>query len=289
MKNLTLARSIRTIACMSGCLWTAMTLAQPAAPADALRELNIMSNIFQASMTDKNNRRIGMSPPQTLYLAGQGMVFTFNLPGGNFWQNSSPGNGFANGDFNFDFDFDFDYDDNGQGVPAVKINGNNKNDTSAAANYRRQLQELNNRMRDKQEDMRDQQRKLRDMQRAQRGDSGKANTAETEKLNKSMETLGNEMQTLGNNIAQLQQEYQNERNAEAEARHKQQTGMIFDTLCKYGSTLQSLKNGEHVNVVLHNYAGNKTLVYVLDHDKLTGCKSPDALLKAANSYSMESR
>ena len=61
---------------------------------------------------------------------------------------------------------------------------------------------------------------------------------------------------------------------------------IFETLCKYGNTLKSLNSSEHVNVVLHNYRGNKTLVYVVDHDKITNCKSADSLQKTANSYRM---
>src|SRR5688572_349849 len=89
------------------------TLAQTSNYDQALRELNIMRNIFNASFEDDNNRRFNLGSGEALYLANQGMVFSFDLPGRG-WLNM-PGleklQALNGGDFDFDFDFDFDYDD----------------------------------------------------------------------------------------------------------------------------------------------------------------------------------
>ncbi len=73
-------------------------------------------------------------------------------------------------------------------------------------------------------------------------------------------------------------------NCQAEARGKQQSIIIFDTLCKYGNPLQSLQSGEHVDVVLRNFAGGKTRVIVVDAAKLKGCISGEKLQQEARSH-----
>jgi hypothetical protein len=266
--------------------------AQTAIPDGVQRELNIMEEIFTASTRDRNNRGNHISPSESLYLPGQGMLFIFNMPGG-FWN----GNGFSN-NFNGNFDFDFDFDDDNDGnhvhivtpappVPAATPAGKGGRSTAnATQNYRDKLQDLNEQMRDKQEEMRDLQRKQRELARQQRSDAAKYSQAEMDKVSKSVEKLGEEMSKLGTSINDAQKQYQQERNAEAETRGKQQAAVIFETLCKYGSTLQSLKSGEHVDLVMRNFGGNKTRVYVIEAASLKGCSSGDKLQQDAKYYSM---
>ncbi|HTQ99402.1 MAG TPA: hypothetical protein VMH83_05410 [Candidatus Acidoferrum sp.] len=295
MKTSPFALALLAVAIACGSVTSPQVRAQTVLSDDIQRELSIMENIFSAATNNKSERGNRMGPPETLYLPGQGMLFIFNLPGANWFSfNYNPGNFSIHTNGNFDFDFDGD-DDAAPAAPATPASpavpaapkGRNNAAISAAEQYRDKVQDLNDEMRDKQSDMRDLQRKMRDLQRAQRSDPGKNNQAEMDKVGKSMEKLGDEMSKLGDSIAQAQKDFEQQRNAATESRNKENIARIFDTLCKYGKTLQSLNNGEHVNLILRNgVAGGKTRLYVLDASAVKNCSAPDALLKQAKSYSM---
>jgi hypothetical protein len=65
--------------------------------------------------------------------------------------------------------------------------------------------------------------------------------------------------------------------------------MIFSTLCNYGNTLRSLANGEHVSIVLQNYADDQTQVHVFDYADFANCSSADSLRAAGVTYVQENR
>lgn len=270
-------------------LLSAAVPAQQASQEQALRELNIMRNIFDAVMEDRN-RQFRINGPDALYLAGQGMVFTFNMSNGNFF--TMPNINIYNGG-DFDFDFDFDYDDDNDD------NSNTDSNATALTYVREQqakMQEFQEQMRakqqemqDKQETMRDLQREMRDLQREQRQQSASVDDAQLDKINEQMEALGKEMETIGRSINDQQQNYRKEQNAVAETLFAQQTDLIFSTLCSYGTTLKSLGNGEHVNLVMENHNNGESKIYVIDYAKLANCSSGDQLRQSAVSYGTNSR
>lgn len=285
---------------------TLCSLAVPAAvqaqqdnQVQALRELNIMRNIFDAALeADNQQNRMRMGPPEAMYLAGQGMVFTFHLNGTsgfNFGEFGNLGNlgeqmeilasqldqqaqaippvppdVDVDADYDFDFDFDFDFDD-----------GQNNEKESA---YRNQLREMTEAMRERQQEMRDMQREIRDLAREERNDQDADNQAEIDRLSAELEARGQELQSQSTSMQQVQQQYQAERMAAFEAVRTRQTDLIFDTLCSYGNTLRSLGNDQHVNIVLRNYANDQTQVIVLDYADIANCASVPDLRQAAVSY-----
>ncbi len=274
---------------------TAVVQAQQGVSENALRELGIMRNIFAAA-TQEDSRRDGyrMSAPSALYLAGQGMVFTFDLNGsGGFILNGNqiiipptpapPVVNFSNGDYDFDFDFDFDYD----------FDFNNAGNYDAdirmqAEEYRNQVREAQETYRDAQESFRDMQREIRDLQREERNDDVD-NDDKINEVEERMEAVAQELQSQATALQQIQQEYQQQRLAVFEAARIEQTAMIFSTLCNYGNTLRSLANGEHVSIVLRNYADNQTQVHVFDYADFANCSSPDSLRQTGLSYIQENR
>lgn len=260
---------------------------QTAVPEAALREIGIMRNIFAAAVSDDRKRDgFRMGPPEALYLAGQGMVFTFHLNGSGVYV--GPGFNLSEisdalqaiqgvppvGDFDYDFDFDFDFDD-----------GNfNRALTEQQREYRERLSDMNEQIRDRQDELRDAQRDIRELGREARRDPDVDNDAQIEQLNERVATLTEELQRDVNAMQQLEREYQTERRAAFEAVRNEQTALIFTTLCDYGTTLRSLASGEHVSIVLRNYADGQTQVSVFDADDVANCSSADALRQGATTY-----
>jgi DNA repair exonuclease SbcCD ATPase subunit len=301
-------------------LTSAIALAQPAAPEQALRELNIMRNIFNAALEESSeNRRSRIREPEVLYLSGQGMVFTFDMPNGSayFDFNADDYSMFSEGDFNFSFDFDYDEDSifdrasepqeaakaqakeiakaqaivAQQAKQAQQAEQARANQSQAVSDYRAKLQDVSQQMRDKQEVMRDLQSKMRTQQRAQQraqqnNDETDFDEAAMKSLGAEMGKVGDEIKTLSNSMNQTRQAYEAERKTVAAELRKQQAAVIFDTLCNYGNTLRSLKNGEHVNLVLRSRSDNLAQVYVIDYSKLANCSAGSALQQAATAYSL---
>jgi hypothetical protein len=302
-------------------LASAIAIAQPAAPEQALRELNIMRNIFNAALEEgSENRRNRIREPETLYLKGQGMVFTFDMPDSSsyFDFNADDYSMFSAGDFNFSFDFDYDEDaifdqvrepnmgEVAQAQEAVRakldtlkaqlkqVEQARANQSQVASDYRTKLQEVSQQMRDKQEVMRDLQGKMRGQQRAQQraqqnSDDAEFDETEMNRLATEMGKIGDEIKIISNSMNQTRQAYEAERNAAAAELRKQQAAVIFDTLCNYGNTLRSLQNGEHVNLVLRSRGDNLTQVYVIDNSQLANCSAGSELQQAATAYSLPER
>lgn len=272
------------LAAAIGTALTGTLLAQAGNPEQAVREMNIMRNIFGATLEDDNGRqRWRMSEPDALYLSGQGMVFTFDMPGGGFFfgfQNPMPPMPPINvngGDFDYDFDFDVDID----------IDDDDDLDQATREqidSYQRQLRDLNEQIRDKEEEIRDRQREMRRIERDREDDNAAANDTEMANLREQIEALDGELRAQANSYTQLAQEFQTQRNAQAQARRDEQTAVIFSTLCDYGGTLKSLASGEHVNLVFRHYVDDQDQVYVIEQSAVASCSSGASLQQGAVSY-----
>jgi DNA repair exonuclease SbcCD ATPase subunit len=250
-------------------------LAQPGNQEQALRELNIMRNIFRASLETENGRGFGPGSADALYLANQGMVFTFDMPGRG-WLNMPAALAklqSLGGDFDLDFDFDSE----------VYVDGDGNGGDAASSEYQQQMREYNEAMRDHQNEMRDLQREMRNLQREQR-DSDTDNDSEIDRLNAEMEAVGEQIQQLGDSINEAQQAYDTERRQQLAAVQQAYATRLFRTLCDYGTTLRSLSSGEHVSLVLRNHEDNESTVYVVDYAALASCSSAESLQQGAVSY-----
>ncbi len=251
----------------------------------ALRELSIMRNIFAAALEeDESRNRMRFAEPESMYLAGQGMVFTFNLPG---QLNSVIFSGFnataplnimgAGDDFNrSNFEFAFDRAGRSERFAGMVSAGTDPQ-------LQQQLRDITESMRDKQEGLSRLQRDLRSLRRAE---DGSANEDDARELEASIDALTSELRSDEERYSKIMADYQAERNAERDELRLRQTDSIFSTLCNYGKTLTSLQQGEHVNLVLRNFSDRDTQVFVMDIADVSACTSPQALREAAISYSM---
>jgi hypothetical protein len=296
MNNFISFTSRLTLAFGLGSGLVASALAQTESYDQAMRELNIMRNIFNASMQDRDKGRFGFGSGDAIYLANQGMVFTFALPGRG-WLNmpdlaklqSLNGN-------NFDFDFDFD-----EGDAQVFIENDAGSDTRAFE-YQQKMLEFNqgvlekesemrqamsakqNEMHDLQLQMNAKQREMRELQRQQRQGLAVDNNNEVERLDDELEVLGDEIDKLGDSINESQQTYQADLKAQLATVHQAYAAQIFSTLCNYGNTLRSLGTDQHVSIVLRNHEENQSQVYVVDYSALSSCSSGESLQQTAIAY-----
>jgi hypothetical protein len=267
-----------------GCGLANATRAQSGDYDQALRELNIMRNIFSASMQSENNRRFNLGSAEAIYLANQGMVFTFDMPGRGWLD--IPGleklQALNGGNFDFNFDFDFDYEG------AEEFADDDPNANPAFADYQQQMRDFNEQMRDKQEEMREKQREMRDLQRAQR-ENDAADDSGLENLSDELEALSDELQQLSDSMNATQQTYDAERKAQLATIHQAYATRLFSTLCDYGTTLRSLSSGQHVSLVLQNHEENQVQVYVVDYNALASCSSGESLQQGAVNYTQTMR
>jgi hypothetical protein len=286
---------------------TAITLAvsglihaqQPANLEPVLRELGIMRNIFAAAMEqNQDNKFFGNGPaPDALYLARQGMIFTFNLPQGNGF-NSFMYCDKDCADFSFDFDADIDIDvpdadiDVPGGLPSfpamagILLAQEQLRETNEALRERNdELRELNEALRDKNDELRQLQRDMRELAREQRNNpDDESLETQMETLREQNEELQNELEQQSDAYRQMNEDIQNERIAAANTLREAHIDQVLGVLCDYGSTLKALPADENVSLVFRNFAGNADQVYVFSRAAVADCTSADSLQQSAISY-----
>ena len=291
---------------------------------DKVRDLNIMEKIFEAAMEegrgrDRGSHRVGS--PDSMYLAGQGMVFSFRLAnyGFGFFGNNASGMvaidlnemmaqtraslervqaSFPDLDFDFDFDVDFDENNNNRyryvyrgnqaapqapQAPVVFI-GNNRGPEREA------MQEMEEAMRETQEEIRDLQREIRSMEREIRNAN---ESAERDRLQARIDSQEAAVDAQMAGLESQQEAYQTFINDLQETRRGQQLALaneaasqIISTLCDYGSSLRSLDNNEHVTIILQDVIDDTDQVYVFNYRDISDCTSADSLKQKAVSYEM---
>jgi hypothetical protein len=223
--------------------------AQPDTLERAARELDIMSHIFRTAVEEggeasRFNYRQG---PDARYLAGQGMVFTFNLDGmRNFWggrgMNGDDWAQFSASmgqmaeeimasvsasfpDLEFDQDFDFDpaipqppqpAQPALQGVPQLAAQS-----AQLSADQRRAMAEMSKAMREQQE-----------------------------------------------------------------AFNTELTARLVQALCDYGSTLKSLAASEYITMIFEDYGDDQDRIMVFPVSAVADCNDAQRLQQAAVSYQM---
>lgn len=288
-----------------------------------LRELNIMNNIFEAALETENQSGFRVRQarrPDSMYLAGQGMVFSFrmltNQPVRVIGQNFAEGwqeymnemmevtrrslerveASFPDLDLDFDNDFDFDFDSNsayiirGQQLPqqpqqGVFFMGGNRGPEREA------MQEMEEAMRETQEEVRERQREIRNLQRELRD-----NGADVSRIETRISELEGSIEEQMARIADQQQAYEvfvtdleAVRLEQQLAQVNETSDQIIATLCDYGATLRSLGSGEHVTIILEGVSDDTDQVYVFDYADINDCRDADTLKQGAVSYQLTSR
>lgn len=263
----------------------------------ALRELDIMSNIFEAATDqsrDNNNGGRLTSFDEAMYLADQGMVFSFRMRSGR--------NFFFGPDFNEIFldgarmeiqianlqneistEVMRDLDAEFQMPPTVIFNGGMDEEQMEA------MEEMMDAIRDHQENIRDQQREIRSLQRQLRNDDdADVESIENQivEIEAQLEAEMEELDTQSTAYANSMLEYREAQQQQITQRNQLALDEIMTTLCDYGSTLRSLQSDEHVTIVLQNFNDNSDQVYVFSAGDVASCSSGEQLLQTALGYQL---
>lgn len=269
----------------------------------AIRELNIMSNIFEAAL-EQDEESSGFrfaSSPDALYLANQGMVFTFNM------RNHFNFNGNNFGQWNSEYWQEFgmematlgteiaaevmaNFPDLGPDLQELQdelSTGFGFADPEMLEEQQEIIREMNEAMRDRQEDIQDMQRDIRDAQREIRnGESAAENEAFIAALQADIDTARQGLEQQRSTYQTYMEEYEQDRQEQMEARTQAFSSRILGTLCDYGATMRSLQADEHITIILEDFTQDADQVYVMSYEDVTSCSSTDALLEQAESYQL---
>lgn len=259
------------------------------------KELRIMSKIFETSLSDANlsskNQVFSRGGTESLYLAKQGMVFTFNFGNGHFgnasdWQAFGEGIGQLVGTIASEVGEAFA--DMDRPVPVAPTSPtsdvNWEKNMEAYEAYQEAMEELREQQREQRQEVRELQRNIRDIERQSRRDEG-----DTSELKKTKQKLEEKMSQLSKKLEvyeKSRKEYNEKRLEKIQLNNKKKSDLIISTLCDYGATLRSLSSREHVTVIFENYENNKDQVYVFDAKAVRSCDSSSNLLSSAISYKL---
>jgi hypothetical protein len=272
----------------------------------AQRELKIMSKIFDTSLSEakmSNTSRMfssRSSGPQATYLAKQGMVFTFDFARSEFgnaddWQAFGEGVGRLVGSIASEVseafaEIDSEFSEVPRAPRSPRASRSNDHDDAweekmeAYDAYRAAMEELRESQRESRREIRDMQRTIRELER-----EAKHNKGESAELNKQRQALEIKMQKLSEEQAlykKTMEEYSEKQTQKIREKNTKKSNLIISTLCDYGPTLRSLKDGEHVTLIFTNYENSKDQVHVFEFDDVSDCTSKDKLVKSGVSYQL---
>lgn len=261
----------------------------------AEKELKIMSKIFDTSLTEvkQSNHRRGYTrsrKTEAVYLAKQGMVFTFSFSQSGFsgedWQAFGEGIGQLVGTISAEIAQSFaDVDFVAPIAPREPFaDGDWQENMEAYEAYREAMEDLREEQRDKREEVRDIQRSIREIERQARREE-----VDAKELEQTKKKLNNKMQVLSKKLKQyelIRKKYEEKRREKYKINNQKKAGLITSTLCDYGATLRSLKSNEHITLIFENYANGKDQIHVFGYDDVKNCSNKDKLLKKAISYQL---
>jgi len=292
------------ISAIASCLVLTSQIAIAADYSRAEKELRIMSKIFDTSISEskaQNSRHRFPGSTRTtdsIYLAKQGMVFTFGFSQSRFgdtsdWHAFGEGIGQLVGSITSEIAHSFsDFESPVAPVAPVSPRAPRnifsdhgwEEQVEAYEEFQESMENMRDEQRDKREEVRDIQRSIRDMERRARREE-----VDTKKLATTKTKLEEKMKMLNKKMKQYQKsmkEYRNKKVAKIKQSNKNKSDLIISTLCDYGATLRSLENGEHVTLIFSKFENNKDQIYVFNYKDVKSCSSKDKLIKKAVSYQM---
>ncbi len=264
------------------------------------KQLDIMNNIFVSSLQAQQNSSLKSTRIDSLYLAGQGVVFTVKSASNSSWSR----NGFSfvfpdtsgmvapvapiapsSGEFSFEF-----FDESGEVAEQIELAYEKQREH--AREFREQQRDLAYDLRDLERENRDLAYQLRNVNEQEKNEivkeqkAIKAQKAELEKKRVALSKKSKEMKK--------QQQIKKEKILSQRKEHFQQlTTSLVETLCTYGNSLKALPKDEHVSIVLKS-AGDKVAnsyqdkILVLTKGNISDCVtdkiSAEKLLASTKNY-----
>lgn len=259
----------------------------------ALRELDIMSNIFEAASDQRRNNRDENREDsrydfdEALYLADQGMLFTFRMRSGpGFF----PGMNFSFGGMPIEAIVEISRDINEEfgDLQREMFFIGDRNFAGFSEEQLEEMEIMSEEMEERQDNIRDLQRDLRDLQREARNNDEDDEQLEAEiaALEAQLDTEREQLETQSDQYRLFIDEFRQARQEELTARNQVAVNEIMNTLCDYGATLRSLDDDEHVTIILENFNDNLDQLYVFDFADVAACSSGENLLQSALSYQL---
>ncbi len=271
---------------------TPLVLAQQPPVQEALREVAVMRNIFNAVLEQdgkagqqrQGSDRVRLN--DALYLAHQGMVFNFSFGGpGRFFMGGGGGDmmGFNMPNMALLGEMlDMEMPEMGERFTIRAFQGG----ADPADPYQRQLQDMRQQLRQQHGEIRETQRELRDLMRQTRNGSQDEQVLRTEMeaLQAQLQSMQDAVQSTQDNYRQLQQEYREENAQALNAGKREKSALVFQALCDYGNTLRSLGSGEYVTLVFRHYLDDEDMAFVIPGGALRDCASGETLAASATRY-----
>jgi hypothetical protein len=270
-------------------------------PYDKLsKQLDIMNNIFASSLKSQQNPSLKSTRIESLYLAGQGVVFTINSSDSFSWSR----NGFnfilpdpiapvapATPSSGIEREVEFEFFEHSEELIEQM--------ESAYEQQREHSHQLRDEQRDLAYELRDLERESRDLAYQLRNVS-KEEKVELAKEQKAVKAQKAELEqkraalTLKSKEMKKQQQANESKKLAARKEHYQQlTTTLVETLCTYGNSLKALPKNENVSLVLKS-AGDKVArsyqdkILILSKKNITECAidkiTAEKLLASTKSY-----
>ena len=270
------------------------------------KQLDIMNNIFVSSLTSQQGKSLKNTRIDSLYLAGQGAVFTIKSADSFAW--SRDGFSFAFTDAiaslaplapiapvaprpSSDNDISFEYFDDNDEL-ADQMESAYEQQREHNRQLREQQRELAYELRDLERESRDLAYQVRNVSKEEQKkliDEQKSLSVQKAELEKTRVTLNKKSQEM----KKQQQINQSKKLAARKEHYQKLTTSLVETLCTYGNSLKALPKNEYVSLVLKS-AGDKVAkgyqdkVFVLTKKNITECAidkiSAEKLLASIKSY-----
>lgn len=261
------------------------------------KQLNIMNNILVSSLQSQPEKSLKSTKVDSLYLAGQGVVFTIKSASRPTWSRNSFSFSFSDSvppvapiaptgdDVSFEF-FEHDVEIEEQMESAFEQQREHNR------HFREQQRELAYDLRDLERESRDLAYQLRNVSKKEKKElveEQKAITKQKVEIKKAREVLAKKSKEM-----EKKQKISKEKKVAERKKHYQKlTTSLIETLCTYGNSLKSLPKGEHISLVLKS-AGDKVAnsyqdkILVLTKRDISACVvdkiSAEKLLRSTKSY-----
>ncbi|MCW8832211.1 MAG: hypothetical protein OQK09_13140 [Colwellia sp.] len=250
------------------------------------KQLTIMNNIFKSSLQAQENKKLKSAKVDSLYLAGQGVVFTV-----------STSNSFL---FNH-HDLNFVFSDMAAPVPPLPPVGSDvelefftddgeiivdmESMHEAHEQEREHYRDLHEQQRDLARELRDLARESKDLAFQRRNiskEEQKDIKAEQEALEQQKSALEKTQLELDKKLKQMkvvQQKQLVKRQKQRSEHNAQLTSSLIETLCLYGNSLKALPKSEHVSLIIKSAgekagrSGYKDRIYVFAKKDILACTS----------------
>jgi hypothetical protein len=258
------------------------------------KQLNIMNNIFTSSLQTNQDKFLKKTKIESLYLAGQGVVFTVKSSSSSWNRNG----------------FNFVFPDAAVPVPPTPPAGEDfeffeqqveieehiesafEQQREHSRQVRDQQRELSYELRDIEREIRDIAYQLRSVNKSEKETLAKEQTRLDKKkaaLEKVQEAINKKSQEMKQKL-QIQQD---KKLAARKAHYQKLSTSLVETLCTYGNSLKALPKNEYISLVLKS-AGDKVVnnyrdkIIVLSKRDISECAvdkiSAEKLLTSTKNY-----